>query len=286
MVSALLFGGCKKDKDSDPVPPAGSNGVGAVPSSFTQKAFLEEATGAWCGWCTDGAYKMEQIIAANSGKVIGASLHQGDAMEIPLYNALDAVFNNSSFPAGMVSRVAYNGSVFMSRGSWSSAANAQLLQVAKCGVAIESSLPAPDSCSVTVHCGFLETFTGDYRVTVYLLEDEVTGSGSQYNQQNYLSGNANYQNTPYYSQPSVITGYKHMHVVRKVLSSNLGDPIPASGLTAGSDHKVTYGYKIPASMNPSKMKVVAFITKHGTSSTTHRVMNVNEVHLGQMKNWD
>jgi hypothetical protein len=99
---AISITACKKKSGEDATPtptPTPTPTIGAVPSTFTKKVLIEEFTGAWCGYCVDGAYIVETIVAANSGKAIGVSIHQGDGMQISLYNTLDGIFNNTGFPA-------------------------------------------------------------------------------------------------------------------------------------------------------------------------------------------
>src|SRR5262245_58440398 len=115
VVVASLFTACKKDDDKkEPTGPT-------VPSSYTQKVVLEEFTGAWCGWCVDGHYKMETMTTDNAGKFIGVCVHYGDGMQISSYASFyDPTYNVSSFPSGMVNRApdaGGNGTV-MSRSYW------------------------------------------------------------------------------------------------------------------------------------------------------------------------
>ena len=44
----LVFAGCE-DKSDD-------FEISQVPPTFTKKVLIEEFTGAWCGYCPDGAY--------------------------------------------------------------------------------------------------------------------------------------------------------------------------------------------------------------------------------------
>lgn len=272
--------GCKKSDDNNSGGGSSTATIGAVPSSFVQKALIEEFTGCWCGWCPDGAYKMKQILDANPNTVIGAAVHQGDPMEINLYNTLDATFNVTGFPQGMVSRTSYGGSVVMSRSSWNSATNTILSKTAKAGLAIESSI-AGDSLKVKVHAAFLNALSGTFNITIYLLEDKVTG-GSSYNQSNYLSGNASYSSTPYYSLPNPITNYEHNHTVRKVLTANLGDVIPSAEIGPGVKHIKSVNIAIPTNYKKENLRIVAFIT----DGATKEILNVQEADAGAVKNWD
>ncbi|HNQ12305.1 MAG TPA: Omp28-related outer membrane protein [Bacteroidia bacterium] len=281
LVVLVALTGCKKTSDNNNSG-GGSSGatIGAVPSAFVQKVLIEEFTGAWCGWCPDGAYKMKQIIDANPGKAIGAAVHQGDPMEINLYSTLDATFNVTGFPQGMISRTTYGGSVVMSRSSWNTASNIILGKTAKAGLAIESSIVG-DSLKVKAHVAFLNALTGTFNVTIYLLEDKVTG-GSSYNQSNYLSGNASYSSSPYYSLPNPITGYEHNHTVRKVLTANLGDAIPTSDIGPGVKHIKSVNILIPTNYKKENLRIVAFVT----DGSTKEVLNAQEANAGAVKNWD
>lgn len=283
-IAGMMFSSCSKDEEGDTGGGGGGGtggGISPVPTSFTQKAFIEEFTGAWCGYCPDGVYKMNNLISSNPGKVVGASIHEGDPMEISLFNSLDATYNVSGFPQGMVSRVPYSGNVSMSRSNWTAAVNAILAKTAKCGLALNSALVGTDSLKVTVHCGFNEALTGDYRLTVYLLEDSVTG-GSSYNQANYYNSDAA---SPFYQLGNPIIGYKHNHTVRKVLTANLGDAIPASSMVAGGEYKVDLGVKLTG-FDSDNCRLVALIHRWGTAPTTHEVMNVQEVEAGDVQDWD
>ena len=128
-------------------------------------------------------------------------------------------------------------------------------------------------------------------MTIYLVESNVTGTGSQYDQHNYMGVGcgATDPNSEWYNSPCTITGYKHMHVVRKVLTANMGDAIPSSALVAGGTYDVTKTVDI-AAYKIENLKVVAFVNKIGSTSKTHEVMNVQEApfYAGQLtgKNWD
>ena len=68
--------------------------IGPVPDSFTKKVLIEEFTGAWCGYCPDGAHRLEKIIDSNDGNVIGVSLHNGDQMAVGHTDYLGSIYQN------------------------------------------------------------------------------------------------------------------------------------------------------------------------------------------------
>lgn len=279
----LMFAACKKDDNGS----GSGESIGPVPSSFTKKALIEEFTGCWCGYCPDGATVVNETMAQFPGRVYGAAIHEGDPMEIGLYAQLDNKFNVTGFPTGMVSRTAQGSSVPISRSSWKSVAQNVINAPAFAGVAMKSSIEG-NTISVEVHTGFLAALPGNYKVTAYILEDGVTG-GNSYNQVNYYNNDAS---SPFYQMGNPIVGYVHDHVVRKVLSANLGDPVEATALVAlGKDVK-NYTFDIPLDglgaplWNSANLKLIAFVHRDGGTATTSEILNVQKSKIGIVKNWD
>ena len=288
ILGCTLFIACKKGSDeATPVNPGNnnSNTITSVPSTFTQKLLIEQFTGAWNGGCPDGIYRMDQLVISNSNKVIGVNIHMGDAMEIPLFNSFMATFNNNNlpqFPSAMVNRIPSLGNVFLSKTQWASNASVNLGHTAVCGLAIKSSV-ANSVATIEVHAGFKAAVTGTYHLTVYLVENSVTGTGTSYDQVNTNTSNDN--NSPYYNKPTPIQGFIHNNVVRKILTADLGDAISASSLVAGGEFVKSYTTTISGT-ELSRFSVVACINKVGNSATTHEIMNVQKAAVNTLKNWD
>jgi len=270
----LVFGGCEDEPDNFEI----SN----VPSAFTKKVLIEEFTGAWCVYCPDGAHIVESIINDNNGKVVGVSLHSGDAMEVAHTNFLETTYQNTGYPSGMVDRVSINGSTSLNRGYWESVANAQLSETAVCGLAIISEVNGQNA-TVEVHAGFNSTLNGDdYRLTVYLIEDGVTGTGYGYDQSNYYNEVAE---SPFNNLGNPIEGYEHNHTLRAILSESLGDAIMVSEMASGGEHIETYTVDL-SSYNKNNLSIVAFVTKIGSTIAEHEIMNVQKCDINGFQDWD
>ena len=281
-------GKCVGEVTTSVIVPVNTN---TVPGSFTKKAFIEEFTGAWCGYCVDGAYIVETIVAANAGKVIAASVHDGDGMAISLDNTLTTIFANSSYPAALVDRIAYGSVVCNSRNVWQARVVGELSKEAKCGLSLKTNLNATsDSVSVEIKTGFKYSLPGTYKLVTYVVEDDVMGTGSSYDQVNYYSsaapgGSAGTATHPYYNLPYHITGYKHKQVIRMTVPNDLGDVVSASSIIPGGLFTKSYTIAI-GSMNKANLSIVSFVYKVGTSSLTYEVMNVQKVKVGSTQNWD
>ncbi len=258
--------------------------VGAVPASFTQKVLLELFTGAGQPQCTDGTARMNDILNANPTTAIAACIHYSDAMEIPLYSTIESTFNNSTppaFPSAMVNRIPSTGITILNRTQWLSNFNVNRQKSAKCGLAIKTNVNG-STATIEAHAGFNQTMTGNYTLTVYLIENNVTGNGNQYDQRNSYNTTVGHS---FYQAGDPIIGFQHNYVVRKVISATLGDAINAANMHSGGDEIKTYTTSI-SGYKQNDLYAVAFINKTGTSATTYEIMNAQKVKLGTTKNWD
>lgn len=279
MVLSVAFSACKKEDDSSETPDIG--GGNSVPSAFTQKVLVESFNSTNGGYCPDGDYKIEQILAANNGKAIAVAIHGFDAMECSVYGTMDATFGISGWPVGMVNRIPSLGITMMNRTQWATNVTANLSNTAKCGLSISSTINGA-AVSVEVKAAFNTSLSGDYRMTVFLVEDEVTGTGFGYDQANNLNTDPT---SPFYNAGNPIIGYSHDRVVRKAMSADLGDAIVSSSLTAGGVCTKNYTSSITG-YDQAKLYIVALVNKVGTNGTTHEVLNVQEAKAGTFKNWD
>jgi len=65
-----------------------------------------------------------------------------------------------------------------------------------------------------VTANFVKSVSGDVRINMIVVEDNVTGTGAAYDQKNFIANNPSFVGHPYYAKPATITGYKHRSVVR------------------------------------------------------------------------
>lgn len=265
-----------KPEDNSPTAPSGNS----LPASFVQRVLLETFTGTWCSTCPEADYKRDQVVNSNPGKVISITIHNNDSMAIPAYTWYFSNFG-TGIPSGMVSRIPSLGNVVLNANQWLSNTTTALSRTAKCGLSITSSTSSGNA-AIEIKVGFIEDILSNVTLNVYLVEDNITGTGSGYNQSN---GFNNITGSPFYNQGNPISNYVHNRVVRKLVTPNNGEAIPMASTTKNSIF--TKSYSVPLSgMNPASVYVVAFINKAGTSSTTHEVLNVQQVKLGQSISWN
>lgn len=285
-LSLFLITGCQKDDDGGNVASGNTNtnALNTVPATFTQKVLIECFTGAGQPQCPDGFVKTESIISANPVKAIPVNIQFSDAMEIAQYTSLTSAFSNGNpmtFPSAMINRTSSLNLVILNRTQWQTNFDLAKAKTAKCGIALETSLNG-GMLTINVHCGFNQIMSGDYTLTTYILENNVTGSGAMYDQRNAFNTTSGH---PYQGLGDPITGFSHNNVLRKVLSAPIGDNINSSALIPGGKEIKTYttsvsGYKL------NDLYVVAFITKTGATPTSFEIMNVQKVKAGNLQSWD
>jgi len=246
-----------------------------------KRVLLEQHTGAWCGWCTDGSYVMDKLIEKYPDRVVGVKWHNGDAMAIPEQGQFSQIFGITGYPTGTVDRKRFGNSVALSRGAWTQAAEQSMLEEPVVDVKTEYSYDAATQMiSITVRATVLKNDSRQLAFNAMILEDNCTGTGSQWDQKNSLSGNPNFVGHPYYDQPTTIVGYKHMKVVRKIFGGVLGstEKFPAT-VTAGQQYTQTFTFKKDASWKVENLYgigfVQAFVTQ-GTSLLDGSILNVAE----------
>lgn len=236
-----------------------------------QKVVIEEFTGAWCGYCPDGALILEDILTQQPN-AIGVSIHNGDAMYNSTGGLIESFFN-PAFPQAVFNR---NGAA-ISRGSWAGAANTALLGNPVVTVSIDSAgyNPTSRTLKVKVKAHFLRDTTGMLRLNVFLTEDDVTGTGTGYNQVNYYNGTSGH---PYQGAGNPIVGFVHNHVFRDALGTawGLNGSLPDS-VFAGEDYTYTFTrtFASTSTWDITQMHIIGLVHMHG--SPTRPILNAEEV---------
>jgi hypothetical protein len=210
-----------------------NNGV-----SGTKRVLIEEGTGAWCGFCPDGALNLNKIIENNPNGAIGISYHNNDGMSNSDGNAVTAHFKPAGFPFGMVDRVYYTGEGVTPSRPWDTKVTSQLSSKTPVDIKITPTWNnGSKTVSVKVDCKFLDYApTGDIRLNVCMVEDSVRGDDGfiagqnsyyyAYTQHNYYSkhdpsGGAGGSSHPLYNEDNAMVGFMHNHVLK---SNITGDP--------------------------------------------------------------
>lgn len=259
--------------------------ITSIANSAEKRVLLENYTGAWCGWCPYGTFVMDALYDAHPGKIIGIKYHlksggsaSSDGMNIAEGSAMFTAFKGTSVPSGSLDRYPWTKGILINPAYWSDSTNIVLAQSPAVDVTLNwyyNSVTQKISGKIT--CEVLQDISNQLAFQVVVCENNVTGTGSQFDQNNSLSGNDNYKNTPYYSLPSPIVGFVHDRVARAVIGGNAGNfgNFPATVKT-GEIYKWDFVADLPTvyAGKPVKMADVSLVGIVGLSNSAGYVIPV------------
>lgn len=204
-----------------------------------RNAIIEELTGINCVWCPAGHKVVNEIIEAYPGRVVGINVHAGYFSQGSPYNttygtAYDNQANPDGYPAGTVNRHVFQnlepGTTALGRGDFEQAAQTIMGMPSPVNVAAVGRVNEA-ARQVELHVEIY--YTGNSSVeTNYLniavLQNNVLGPQT--------GGEANYPEMMVNGQ------YRHMHMLREMLTDTWGEAIPA---TQGTFIDTTIIWNVP-----------------------------------------
>jgi hypothetical protein len=223
----------------------------------------EEATGTWCQWCPRGAVALKTMHDKYDGFFQGIAVHNNDPMENPYYDASIAS-KISGYPSALVDRGAKMdpsamGGDFINR-----------IQIAPKGVMDIAAKydAATKMMSVSVETTIQSDISGDFRIACAIVEDDVTGTTSGYNQSNAYAGGGSGVMGGYEKLPNPVPAAQMVydHVGRLIAPTFAGLPNAfGASATAGQKFVHNFSFEMEPSWEMMQMHIVSmFIDKNGT----------------------
>lgn len=240
---------------------------------------VEEFSTAPCGFCPDGKLVLQSMKQTFGDDIIIAQHHAGfrtDAMTISEHSTYAAAFAAGA-PSATVDRHYYDGEnkTAFNRGLWT-ARTQEALQVGSPVKVDVSSSFNDDNNTLTadVDLEFVDYADGDIRVTLFVIQKLVQGSGTGYDQINYYDNGQYGANHPMVGKGNPIVGYWHEDVTRAVLPSVWGEKI--TDIEPGAKFSKQYQIAVnPTRWDKSLLQVVAFVNKYSNENDNknHGVLN-------------
>lgn len=181
-----------------------------------KKIFVEEGTGTWCQWCPRGAVYMDRMAHNYEGYFVGIAVHNGDPMTDPTYDTgIGALI--SGYPSALVNRGADIDPSGIEEPFLSEITIPQSADMTLATTYTASS----NEIKLTVTTTIATAISGNWKLLAVLSEDNVTGTGSGYNQSNAYAGGNNGVMGGYESLPSSVPAAQMVydHVGRAILPS-------------------------------------------------------------------
>ncbi len=237
--------------DSNPA----NNTITAAFTALTNWApkvvLLEGRTETWCQYCPN-ANTIANSLAADPKYAI-AKFHTNDGLAVTDGTSYYNTYYHPTFtPAAVLDMGEYGGyTVNSAANRWSDEMLARTNGVAPASLAISSQLGWSNrSLTVNVTANFKYALTGNFKLNVYVLEDDVPGP-----------------------QTNAPANYRHNQVVRALL----GGPSGTSGVipnnpVVGTNYTKTYTYTVPATYKLGDLKLIA-VLEHAISNTNRYCLN-------------
>ncbi|MFN7956389.1 MAG: Omp28-related outer membrane protein [bacterium] len=244
-----------------------------------KRVVLEQYTGAWCQFCPDGTVYWNDA-RAMAREVIGVSVHNADAMDIPDGDTVTNAFA-FSFPEGSVDRrlLPDEPSVAFTRGQWLNRIAESLADTSAAKVEITNVgfNAGTRQISGTVSVEFFGDDSGDLRLNLWVLEDGVVGVGNGYDQANFYNTQVGH---PFYGAGNPIIGFVHDGVVRAMLGGAWGTAgVIPNGVQHGHTYQQSYQYVLPAGYDYQKIRLVGVLQRYGATATDREIVNAMQTGL-------
>ena len=237
-----------------------------------KKVLIEEGTGTWCPSCPRGTVMMDNMTAAHPNDLVGIAVHVGsDPMVIDEYETNSDFFAD---PSIHVDRTYLDQNVDDAENLFNQQA---LLEVpAELSATISGT---GNTLTIETSTIFRTSFTNaNFRLGVIIVEDHVTGTGSEYDQNNIYSGGTygpmgGFEDLP---NPVPAAQMEYNHVGRALLGGYFGqiNSIP-SVITDGQEVTYAFNYTVPSLSNISNMHAVVVLI----DQTNNQVVNVTSALL-------
>jgi hypothetical protein len=247
-----------------------------------KKVVFEEGTGTWCGWCPRGAVVMDYMTSTYPDQFIGIAVHNGDPMTVTAYdNAADF----SGFPGSNIDRVLLDQSV--SQGGWESTFNNRKVMNVPASISVTPSGSGANVVMDVAATFYTPIAAANYRLAVVMVENNVTGTTSAYNQANYYSGGGSGAMGGYESLPDPVPAAQmvYNHVGRELVGGYNGQAGTVPGvITDGTVANYTFNYTVPATSDRSQMHAVALLIDQSTGEIiTAEEVSVAEAGISEME---
>ncbi len=277
-----------------------TGGITLSSSVPAKKILLEEFTGASYGWSPDGYTQLSSIVSTNTN-VIAAAIHYNDNMTITEGTVLANDYT-TDFPSASIDQYYFPTikKVSIDRTNWNTyIAQRQAMKV-PATVTLTNVVynNLTNQIDVTVSANFVGDVKGDYRLNLYVKENNVFGPTNDNTDNNWNQHSYSYStpSSPYYQIGSYLNAttylmnaneYKHQYVVDYIADGPYGAAgiIPSNGITGGQTYSKNYSYVLPTPSGgelryqPNNIYLIGVLTEYNADTKQRAVLNVDEVKL-------
>lgn len=267
---AAFFAACDKVDGPYSEKPDGFNtDTGAV-----RKVLVEDYTGQKCGNCPRAAEAVEGIKDIYGDRVVSIGIHVGFFatpntsgtkflydFRTPVGDELDQTFGNgdAGLPNGLVNRKTVNGVLIQGYNNWATVVAQTLTAAPDARIKIANTYNAATrQVSTNIKTSVLNNLSGNYKLCVYVTEDNVV----------------NWQKDYSLSEQD-IPNYTHRHVLRGSMNTTWGTAVGTGALAQGDVYEGIFNMTLGNDWNAEQCAVVAFLY----NVATKEVIQVEELKI-------
>jgi hypothetical protein len=235
--------------------------------NFKHRILYEEFTGTWCGYCTIGLARHDNLALQTQDFVfigIHGPVGTTDPWASSLSTEMENLKNVSEWPTMYINR----NKLWQYDSDYTnmSVPLSQLNAFSKIGIKMGSNISG-NNVTTNVNVLFTDNFT-NLKIASFIVEDELV-----HDQKNYIL-------TLYGGAPTLY-GFVHHNVLRSKLTPITGESIPNDQTSISKEFSKNFQYTIPANFNQNNLKIVIMII-----DGSGKVLNVREEKLGINNNYE
>lgn len=277
------------------------NGALTISSSVpAKKVLVEQFTSADCAWCPDSYTTLNSIVSTNTN-VVAAAIHSNDNMSTIEGSTLISDYN-ATVPSASIDQYydVTTNAVAIAKQNWSSVIAQRLAMKVPATVTITNVNynTITQQIDATVSATFVGDVKGDYRLNLYIKENNVYGPTNDItdNQWNQHSSLFNIPSSPYYQlgtylnpTTNLLSGldFKHQYVVNQIVNGAYGTAgiIPTNGTTNGLTYSNTCSYIMPPitnnefRYNADNIYLIGVLSEYNSNTKNRAILNVCETKL-------
>ncbi len=250
--------------DADPSDNSGAKLVHALLFNPSKKVLVEQGTGTWCGWCPRG-HVFSEYMAETYPNSIEVAVHNADPMANSTYDSGMGA-RIGGYPSGLVDRFFMD----IDPSQFEEAYLQRIDQQTFADVSVDLDYNhTTRNLQMTINANFAATVAGNFRLNALVVEDNVTGTASSYNQTNYYSGGSAGPMGGYESLPNPVPASQmvYHHVGRRIMGgwNGTAGTIP-SQVEPSTTYSTTYSLTLPTSWDHTEISVVGLIINQADES--------------------
>jgi hypothetical protein len=233
-----------------------------------RKILLEDYTGHKCPNCPEAAEEAHSLKLIYGEQLVLLTIHAGSFAEVDPSGDFTYDFKTPEgvevhdyygffyYPAGLVNRTKYSGSLILSKDKWQNAVASLVDLPQQVNIKITKDYNSSTrKLDIAVETEFLEDLAGTYYICAYLTESEIV--------------------KPQQTEAGVVTDYVHNHILRTSLNGTWGDLVGNNGAgTSGEKFTNEYSIILDTEWVAENCGLVVFV--YDNDSPTREVIQAEE----------